>query len=77
LLLDLLSYAQIKPVVNQIEIHPFLPQEDLIQFCFKYKIQVEGFSPLANGKETAGKHKQLLDEPVLKELATKYNKTPG
>jgi len=25
LLLDLLSYAQIKPVVNQIEIHPFLP----------------------------------------------------
>jgi len=35
LLLDLLSYAEIKPACNQVEINPLIPQEDLVNFCQK------------------------------------------
>ena len=45
-ILDLLSYAEIKPVCNQIELHPYLPQEDLVAFCKKYDIEVVAYCPL-------------------------------
>jgi diketogulonate reductase-like aldo/keto reductase len=79
LILDLLSYAEIKPVVNEIEIHPYLPQEDLVGFCQKYNIQVIGYSPLNKaGVAPVGRaFKELLKEPIIEELAKKYNKTPG
>jgi diketogulonate reductase-like aldo/keto reductase len=79
LILDLLSYAQIKPVVNQVEIHPYLTQEDLTQFCHKYKIQVQAYCPLGRGDATpaSGEPKVVLADPVIAALAKKYNKTPA
>jgi len=80
LLLDLLSYAEIKPVVNQIEVHPYLVQEDLVNFCQKYGIQVVAYSPFARGENefSDGRvHKNLLTEPTILELAKKYGKTAG
>ncbi|WP_088085594.1 aldo/keto reductase [Bacillus sp. OV166] len=64
---DLISSAEIKPMVNQVEFHPHLTQKELLAFCKNEGIQLEAWSPLKQGK--------LLNEPVLEDLAHKYNKS--
>jgi diketogulonate reductase-like aldo/keto reductase len=78
LILDLLSYAEIKPVINQVEIHPYLPQEDLVAFCKKYGIEVVAYSPLSGAPKPNGTNPaiELANEPVIQELAKKYKKSP-
>ena len=65
---DLLKDANIKPVINQIELHPYLSQTKVREFCEENNIQVEAWSPLMarNG---------LLEDETLKEISKKYNKT--
>lgn len=65
---DLLKDAEIKPVINQIELHPYLSQEKVREFCKENDIQVEAWSPLMAGNG-------LLENDILKEIAKKYNKT--
>ncbi|MED1471118.1 aldo/keto reductase [Bacillus salipaludis] len=64
---DLMKDAEIKPVINQVEYHPRLTQKALQEFCREHDIQLEAWSPLMQG--------QLLDNPVLKEIASKYQKS--
>ncbi|WHY78428.1 aldo/keto reductase [Neobacillus sp. WH10] len=64
---DLISSAEIKPMVNQVEYHPHLTQKELHAFCEKEGIQLEAWSPLKQG--------QLLNEPILVDIAHKYNKS--
>lgn len=64
---DLMKDAEIKPMVNQVEFHPFLTQKELLSFTKKHNIQLEAWSPLMQG--------QLLDHPVLKEIADKHGKS--
>jgi methylglyoxal/glyoxal reductase len=64
---DLISSAEIKPMVNQVEFHPHLTQKELLAYCKNEGIQLEAWSPLKQGK--------LLSEPVLEDLAHKYNKS--
>jgi methylglyoxal/glyoxal reductase len=62
-----ISNAEIKPMVNQVEYHPRLTQQEVKTFCDNNGIQFEAWSPLMQG--------QLFDNPLLKDLANKYNKT--
>lgn len=81
LLMDLLATARIPPAVNQVEIHPFLVEEQLVDYCKKAGIVVTAFSPLgagsyvsigmANEKETV-----LKNESVL-EIAERIKKSPA
>lgn len=64
---DLLTDAEVKPMVNQVELHPLLTQVELREYCKKQGIQIEAWSPLAQG--------QLLDNEVLKGIASKYGKS--
>jgi len=64
---DLISSAEIKPMVNQVEYHPHLTQKELQAFCKKEGIQLEAWSPLKQG--------QLLNEQILVDIAHKYNKS--
>lgn len=64
---DLISDAEIKPMVNQVEYHPHLAQNDLLAFCQKEGIQLEAWSPLKQG--------QLLSDPTINEIAEKYQKS--
>ena len=64
---DLIQDAVVKPVINQVEYHPRLTQKDLQTYCQQQNIQLEAWSPLMNG--------QLLDQDLIKELASFYKKT--
>ncbi|MBH0333264.1 aldo/keto reductase [Brevibacillus brevis] len=64
---ELLKDAEIKPMVNQVEFHPRLSQDELRAYCKEQGIQFEAWSPLMQG--------QLLDNPVLKGIAEKYGKS--
>lgn len=64
---QLLATCQIKPAVNQVELHVFLQQPELREYCQAQDIVVEAYSPLA--------HAKALHEPLLGEIAASYNKT--
>jgi 2,5-diketo-D-gluconate reductase A len=68
-LADLLSYAEIKPTVNQIELNPFFQQFEMQRMIEKFGIQVEGWSPFAQGRNG------LFTNDVLVKIGKKYNKT--
>lgn len=64
---EIISNCEIVPMVNQVEYHPRFNQRELHEYCKKNKIQLEAWSPLMQGG--------LLDDPVLMEIAEKYNKS--
>lgn len=79
-LYHLLSFCKIKPACNEVEFHPYLYQKHLLDFCKRENIRLLAYNPMVKG-EYVQEHKEvnlnLLEEPVVKDLATKYNKTPG
>lgn len=74
LLRDLLNYASIAPVVNQIEIHPYLPQFALVDFCRQQSVIVTAYSPLGSSKDSL---KKPLTDEVVTGLASEYGKSPA
>ena len=64
---SLINVADIIPMINQIELHPFLSQEDVRSYCKQRNIVVEAWSPLGRGK--------MLDNPQLKEIADRHKKS--
>ncbi|OSC96634.1 Aldo/keto reductase [Trametes coccinea BRFM310] len=62
------------PTVNQIEAHPLLLQDDLVQFCKEHNIHITAYSPLGNNMSG---HKKLTDYPEVQEIAKKLNATPA
>lgn len=71
---ELLNYARIKPAVNQIELHPRLPQDSLVSYCQRNGIVVTGYCPLGRGNvKGAG----LLDDPLVKSIAATHAVSPA
>jgi diketogulonate reductase-like aldo/keto reductase len=68
-----LKTAKVKPVVNQIEYHPYLQREELVGFMKKHGITVESYGPLTPITKAPG---GPVDE-VVEELAKKYSVTTG
>lgn len=64
--------AMIKPAVNQVEMHPFLPQPGLLQYCQEHGIQVTAYSPLGSGKEPSP-----LLHPTIQAIAKEERLTPA
>ncbi|MEY4559146.1 MAG: hypothetical protein RLZ82_161 [Actinomycetota bacterium] len=64
---EILKVAEHKPVINQIELHPWLTQEKLIAYDNANSIVTQAWSPLARGK--------ILDEPMLEAMAIKHGKS--
>ena len=64
---DLLDGAEVAPMVNQMEFHPYLVQQSLLDFCKKNQIQYEAWAPMMQGN--------ILKDPAFQDLANKSRKT--
>lgn len=68
-LVDIASFSRVKPMVNQVETHPFNQQIEAKKWMDKYGVQIEAWAPFGEGRGG------LFENPVLAEIAKKYNKT--
>lgn len=66
-LANIMKHAKIMPMVDQVEIHPGMPQDELIAFCREHNMVVEGWSPLSTGR--------IFSVPEVQEIAQKYGKS--
>ncbi|CAA0125858.1 Aldo/keto reductase [BD1-7 clade bacterium] len=74
---DLMSKAAILPAVNQVEMHPYLQQPELVEFCHRHSIHVTGYCPLGSAdrpEHLSDMHLPvLLEDPLLCALADKHH----
>jgi 2,5-diketo-D-gluconate reductase A len=61
--------SEIIPAVDQIEVNPYLTQDELRGFCAEHQIAIEAWSPIARGN--------ALDDPTVDDIARKVGKTPA
>ncbi|KAL0545129.1 hypothetical protein IC582_020273 [Cucumis melo] len=75
---DLLEVARVPPSVNQVECHPLWQQDKLREYCKSKGIHLSGYSPLGSfGTASLFKGNDVLQNPILKEIADKLGKTPA
>jgi 2,5-diketo-D-gluconate reductase A len=65
----LLAETDVVPAVNQIEVHPYLTQDNVRDYGVQYQIVTEAWSPIAQGK--------VLDDPVIGAVARRVDRTPA
>jgi 2,5-diketo-D-gluconate reductase A len=68
-LCTLFDSAEVRPAVNQIEVHPFLTQDELRAFGTDHGIRTEAWAPIARGK--------VADDPVIGRVAEHLGRTPA
>jgi diketogulonate reductase-like aldo/keto reductase len=61
------KYAKVTPAINQVELHVFLQQPELVKYCADKGIAIEAYSPLAHAKS--------MDNEAISKIAQKYNKS--
>ncbi len=66
---DIIRETGVVPAVNQVELHPWLNQQPLVDYCASQGIQVQAYSPLMNG--------HLGEVPEVVPIAKKYGRTPA
>ena len=59
----------VRPAVNQIEVHPYLIQAELLAFNAEHEIATQAWSPIAKGR--------VLTDPVIVDIANRYERTPA
>lgn len=65
----LMQGSDVVPAVNQIEVHPYLTQDDVRAFGAEHDIATEAWSPIAQGK--------VLDDPTINRIAQRVGKSPA
>ncbi|KAF2016319.1 Aldo/keto reductase [Aaosphaeria arxii CBS 175.79] len=66
---QLFSFAEVKPAVNQIEIHPFLPNSELVDFCLQNHVVPAAYSPLGSQNQIPSTGEKVRTNPVLNKVA--------
>lgn len=68
-LIDICQFNEVVPAVNQVETHPFNQQLEAHEIMKKYNVQHESWGPFAEGR------KDIFSNPVISQIAAKYNKS--
>ena len=68
-MVEFANFTRIKPMVNQMEVHPFQQQKELKKWMDKYDIRLEAWAPFGEGRNG------LFENETLKEIGKKYGKT--
>lgn len=68
-MVDIASFARVKPAINQIEIHPHHQQNEALYWHNKYNINLEAWAPFGEGRG------EMFNIPILIKIGEKYNKT--
>lgn len=55
--------------INQVELHPWLARKDIVDWCTNHGVALQAYAPIVRGSR--------FEEPSVKKLAVKYNKTPA
>ncbi|UJP64146.1 aldo/keto reductase [Mongoliitalea daihaiensis] len=73
---EILKTCKVAPEMNQVEMHPFLPQDTLVKFCKEHGMLMTAYSPLGSGDRSSSIKKadepSLLQHALIQELASKY-----
>jgi diketogulonate reductase-like aldo/keto reductase len=67
----LYSYATVPPAVNQVEIHPFLPQQELLDYAKAKGHLLVAYSPLGSQNQVPTTGEKVNENPALNEVAKK------
>jgi alcohol dehydrogenase (NADP+) len=73
---DLIDKTGIKPESNQVEIHPYFQQQEMVDFCHLNEILLTAFNPLG-GPSLINSDKNLFTNPVITSIAEKHGATPA
>ncbi|KAH7139373.1 NADP-dependent oxidoreductase domain-containing protein [Dendryphion nanum] len=71
----LMSFAEVKPAVNQIEVHPFLPNTELVNFCFQHNILPAAYSPLGSQNQIPSTGEKVRTNSTLIKVAERSGST--
>lgn len=78
---ELLEQATMVPEMNQIELHPYLQQKEMLDFCEAMHIHLTAYAPLGSADRPAALKQAgepvLLEDPVIGEIATSHGVTPA
>lgn len=77
MVVDLLTSAKIIPAINQIELHPYNSQQDLVSFCKQKGINLTAYSPLGAPGQATEDCPNLLEDQVIVDISEKYSKSPA
>jgi 2,5-diketo-D-gluconate reductase A len=70
-LMDIIGFNEVVPAVNQVEVNPFLQQEEAVSFMREHGVQPEAWAPFAEGRNN------LFTNAMLVEIGRKYGKSVG
>ena len=79
-LTSIIEQAKIKPVTNQIEVHPYMQQDKMLKFCKENNILITCYSPIGSAlikMEDSQSNMILLKNELINQLAEKYEKSPA
>ena len=74
---DIINECKVAPAINQVEMHPFLPQNELLNFCDSHDIHMTAYSPLGSGDRPEKMKKDneptLLEHETIQSVASNHN----
>ena len=78
---EIMEESSVAPEMNQVELHPFLQQDEMLEFCSRNNIHLTAYSPLGSGdRSSAMKAKDepsLLDNKTIIQIAKKHGASPA